>query len=116
MVMGTWFLATSIGNYLAGRAAGLTADKGFGDQVRTDKPGKNARDGYVTEHTEIAAYELLERLALRAGDQETARVVREICKDEEEMARWIAARWEKFVDLTLADAGFPLEQTVHVGR
>ena len=30
MVMGTWFLATSIGNYLAGRAAGLTADKGFG--------------------------------------------------------------------------------------
>ena len=30
MVMGTWFLATAIGNYLAGRAAGLTADKGFG--------------------------------------------------------------------------------------
>jgi POT family proton-dependent oligopeptide transporter len=30
MVMGTWFLATAIGNYFAGRAAGLTADKGFG--------------------------------------------------------------------------------------
>lgn len=29
MVMGTWFLATAIGNYLAGRAAGLTASRGF---------------------------------------------------------------------------------------
>ena len=30
MVMGTWFLATSIGNYLAGRAAGFTATRGYG--------------------------------------------------------------------------------------
>jgi POT family proton-dependent oligopeptide transporter len=30
MVMGTWFLATAIGNYLAGRAAGFSADKGYG--------------------------------------------------------------------------------------
>src|SRR5205823_11423449 len=30
MVMGTWFLATAIGNYLAGRAAQLSATNGFG--------------------------------------------------------------------------------------
>jgi POT family proton-dependent oligopeptide transporter len=30
MVMGTWFLATSIGNYLAGRAASLSASHGWG--------------------------------------------------------------------------------------
>jgi POT family proton-dependent oligopeptide transporter len=30
MVMGTWFLATAIGNYLAGRAAGLTQSNGYG--------------------------------------------------------------------------------------
>ena len=30
MVMGTWFLATGIGNYLAGRAAGFSASRGFG--------------------------------------------------------------------------------------
>ena len=30
MVMGTWFLATAIGNYLAGRAAGFSAERGYG--------------------------------------------------------------------------------------
>ena len=29
MVMGTWFLATAIGNYLAGRAAGFSAARGY---------------------------------------------------------------------------------------
>ena len=30
MVMGTWFLGTAIGNYLAGRAAGFAEERGFG--------------------------------------------------------------------------------------
>jgi len=30
MVMGTWFLGTAIGNYLAGRAAGFAENRGFG--------------------------------------------------------------------------------------
>jgi proton-dependent oligopeptide transporter, POT family len=30
MVMGTWFLAAAIGNYLAGRAAQLSSAHGFG--------------------------------------------------------------------------------------
>jgi ferritin-like metal-binding protein YciE len=77
--------------------------KGVVDVARPDKPGRNARDGYATEHMEIASYELLERVAKRAGDAETARVARENRKEEREMARKIAANWDKVVDLSLED-------------
>ena len=77
--------------------------KGLTDQVRNDKPGKNARDAFVTEQFEIAGYEILERVANRAGDTDTARVAKENRSDEEEMAKKISKRWDRFVDLTLAE-------------
>lgn len=82
--------------------------KGLLDQVRPEKPSKNARDGYVTEHLEIAAYELLERLAVRAGDEATAEVARQNLLDERAMADKLANTWDKVIDLTLEEEGIEL--------
>lgn len=77
--------------------------KGVGDRARGEKPSQNARDGYITEHMEIASYELLERLARRAGDEATAEVARRNCADERAMADKIEHNWDKFVELTLKE-------------
>jgi hypothetical protein len=75
------------------------------DLLGGERAGRNARDGFAAEHLEIATSELLLRIADRAGDQETARVAGEIITEEEEMARTIAANWDKFTNLSLQEQG-----------
>ena len=75
------------------------------DMVRQGKAGRNARDGYSTEHLEIAAYQLLERVAERAGDTETAEVARQTRADEEAMAKKIEGHWDAFAELSLEEEG-----------
>jgi ferritin-like metal-binding protein YciE len=87
------------------QAVGAALLKGVGDVARGDKAGKNARDGYTAEHMEIAAYQLLERLAKKAGDIETAEVARQNRSDEEQMARRIDQSWDRTLELTLEENG-----------
>jgi ferritin-like metal-binding protein YciE len=87
------------------QAVGAALLKGVGDVAKGDKAGKNARDGYTAEHMEIAAYQLLERLAKKAGDTDTAEVARQNRSDEEQMARRIDASWDRSLELTLEENG-----------
>lgn len=80
------------------------AMKGMLDQVRPDKPGKDARDAFVTEAVEISAYELLSRLADKAGDTETAAIARENLAEEQAMAERISSTWDKVIDLTIEES------------
>jgi ferritin-like metal-binding protein YciE len=75
------------------------------DLVRGEKAGRNARDGYATEHLEIASYELLRRVAQKAGDEETATAASEIIEEERAMAKLIEANWDTFANLSLQEEG-----------
>jgi ferritin-like metal-binding protein YciE len=92
---------------LVKEAAGILGAlmKSVVDLARGEKAGRNARDGFATEHMEIASYQLLERVALRAGDQETAEVARTNRREEEAMARKIDESWDKAAELSLQEAG-----------
>ncbi|HEV2774332.1 MAG TPA: DUF892 family protein [Solirubrobacteraceae bacterium] len=69
--------------------------------------GANARDAYVFEHLEIATYHLLEKVAERAGDEETARMARAHRGDNCEMGQKIRGNWENVLSLLLASKGVP---------
>ncbi len=79
------------------------------DFVRGEKAGRNARDAYASEHLEIASYELLRRIAEKAGDEETAQAAREIIEEEKAMANLIADNWDTFVELSLKEEGITVQ-------
>lgn len=78
------------------------------DLVRGEPTGRAARDAYTTEHLEIASYELLRRVAERAGDEETARACLDILEQERAMAQYIEENWDRFAEQSLREAGIPI--------
>jgi nucleoside-diphosphate-sugar epimerase/ferritin-like metal-binding protein YciE len=70
-----------------------------------DTPGKLAMHAYSYEHMELAAYELLKRLAERAGDEETARMATGIAAGEQRMAERLELAFDSAVDASLAAIG-----------
>src|SRR6185295_9640499 len=74
-------------------------------RVNPDTPGKLAMHAYAYEHMELAAYELLRRIAERAGDEPVRAMAEEIGGQERAMADRIAEMWDRAVEASLRDKG-----------
>ena len=73
--------------------------------TQPDTPGKLTAHAYSYEHLELAGYELLEIVARRAGDQETATVARRIRDEEKAMAERLENAFDTAVDASLRQLG-----------
>lgn len=70
-----------------------------------DTPGKLVTHAYSYEHMELAAYELLSRVAERGHDEETVSMAKDIAEQEREMAGRLSDNWGKAVEASLAATG-----------
>jgi len=73
--------------------------------AQPDTPGKLAAFAHAFEFLEIGGYEQLVRVARRAGDEETVRVVEAILVQERAAARKIAAQFDRAVEASLQATG-----------
>ena len=80
---------------------------GFGAfaALNPDTPGKLTAHAYSYEHLELASYELLSRVAQRAGDEETVAVARRIRDQEGQMGERLEACFDRAVDASLRAGG-----------
>jgi ferritin-like metal-binding protein YciE len=81
------------------RVGALNMGAFFGAQP--DTPAKLAGFAFAFEHLEIAGYELLKRVAARAGDQETVRVAERIIAEEHAAAASIRAQFDAAMTASL---------------
>jgi ferritin-like metal-binding protein YciE len=68
-----------------------------------DTPGKLTAHAYSYEHLEVGAYELLIRVAERAGDEATATAMRQIRDQEQRMAERLAGLFDVAVEASLRE-------------
>jgi ferritin-like metal-binding protein YciE len=85
------------------RIGGLNIGAFFAAQP--DTPAKLAGFAFAFEHLEIAAYELLIRVAERAGDAETVATAKRILAEERRAAERIAGTWDAAIEVALAKVG-----------
>jgi ferritin-like metal-binding protein YciE len=74
-------------------------------KAQTDTPAKLAAFSYAFEHLEVAAYELLKRVAARAGDEETVSMADEIVFEERAAAARIHSLFDHALEASLQEAG-----------
>jgi ferritin-like metal-binding protein YciE len=85
------------------RGGGVNLGGFFGAQP--DTPAKLAGFAFAFEHLEIAAYEQLQRVARRAGDEETAALAERIVAEERAAAAAVREQFEPAVEASLRAQG-----------
>jgi ferritin-like metal-binding protein YciE len=76
-------------------------------QAQPDTPAKLAAFAYAFEHLEIAAYELLSRVARRANDEETEQLAGRILTEERAAAERIWTLLPRALDASLHEQSLP---------
>jgi ferritin-like metal-binding protein YciE len=99
-------LQTLVGKAMAAGKGPLHAVRGSGEE---EKMLKNAKTEYFNEHEEIATYLAIEVLAEKVGDKETAKLARQIRREEERMARFLEGQI-KSLSRAVATAEIPSSQ------
>lgn len=97
------------------REAGLgtaAVMRGHLGRIGGQNHGAAARDAFVFEHLEIASWELLEHLAERTADSETAELARSCRGDDDDMAALIRRNFPNVLSLMLASEGLPTMREV----
>ena len=75
--------------------------------AQPDTPAKLCAFAYAFEHLEISGYELLRRVADRAGDAETAQVAERILAEERVAALKLKDLLPQALDASLRDQRLP---------
>ncbi len=87
------------------RVGGLNWGAFFGAQP--DTPAKLCAFAYAFEHLEIGGYELLKRVAERAGDPESVQLAERILAEERGAAEKLKALFAQALDASLRDQRLP---------
>jgi ferritin-like metal-binding protein YciE len=103
---GVQTVQTAVGKTMAAAKGPLHAIRGGGEQ---EKMLKNAKSEYFNEHEEIGGYLALETFAQKVGDGETAKLARDIRRDEERMAKFLEGQIKQLAN-AVAMEEVPREQ------
>jgi ferritin-like metal-binding protein YciE len=90
-------VASLVGKATAVAKGPLHLVRGDGQQ---EKMLKNAKTQFTAEHEEISTYLALETFATKVGDTETAKLARDIRREEESMAKFLEAQVKQLATAT----------------
>lgn len=86
---GAGVLATAVGVTKAVAKAPMEAIRGTSEQ---EKMLKNAKSEFASEQEEIVTYTAIEAFADKVNDKETAKIARQILREEERMAKFLSGQ------------------------